>query len=211
MPRKPVESVSEFRITLGDFERQKVTELLTMAKSNVVIDGATDTAKAVGSAVGGLGVWGLAWAALLWVGFDLDETIDNWSDRLKGVLEGRGWVNYTADEVGRDWFKISQELDALIEEAQVLAGAMRTPENEARHRQIMARARVLTRRQEVLKAYVDAITAGDTRGYTLSTYEEGHQMQLNQQWRNWYYQTYGEEPDFTPEWDMRTGEWNWPD
>ena len=198
MPRKPCDSVQEFRITLGDFERKKVQEIIKTQQANVAIDGATAVAQAAGTAIGGLGVWALGAAALLWVGFNFDDFIDNTSTRLAGWVEKTGFVNYHADEYGRAYAKVVTELDSLHQEAQALDSS--NPADRKRHQAIMTRVALLTKRQEALEAIIHAIAEGDEVGFNIFGDDAG---QLDTRYIDWYTRTHGHPPDDVPEWDIR--------
>ena len=116
MPRKPPTKVIEHRISLSDFERSRLKEYLSTQRIN-------STISSTGQLVGGIGVPLLGLAALWWVSFSLDELIDdifgpggfvdNTSDKIKTKLEKDGYVNYEADEYGREVVKIQMEMETL--------------------------------------------------------------------------------------------------
>lgn len=201
MPRKPCDNVSEYRITLGDFERKKIQEIITTQQANVAVDGVTAVAQAVGTAIGGLGVYALGAAALLYVGFSFDETVDNISTRFSTWLEKSGFVNYHADEYGRELVKVYAELQTLNDEAQTLDSS--NPVDLKRHQQIMTRVALLTKRQDVLEALIRAIAEGDESGWNTRGRAGGHASALNEAYVDWYVRTHGSEPNSIPEWDIQ--------
>jgi len=203
MPRKPCESHQEFRITLGDFERKKIAEIIATQQANVAVDGVTAVAQAVGTAIGGLGVYALGAAALLYVGFSFDETVDNISTRFSTWLEKSGFVNYHADEYGRAMVEVQLELDALNAEAMAL-NTSRSEGWQTRHQAIMTRVALLVKREEVLTALIDAIRAGEEDGWNTRGRAGGHASALNERYTDWYIRTHGSAPDEIPEWDLST-------
>jgi hypothetical protein len=209
IPRKPTDSVQEFRITLGDYERKKLEEILTTQKSNVVIDGVTATLGAAGTAVGGLGVWGLALAALIWAGWDLDDSIDKWSSKLTDYLSTTGFTNYTADEYGRQALKISAQLDEAMLAFQSIQTEMRetgfNPTLQRRAMLLQTKVADLVKQRERLEAIIAAIADGsrDVAGWVFSYNEDEYQQRAVQnEWARWYRATYGEDP---PEYDWDIG------
>mgnify|MGYP003645958677 FL=1 len=201
MPRKPCDNVNEFRITLGDFERKKIQEIITTQQANVAVDGVTAVAQAVGTAIGGLGVYALGAAALLYVGFSFDETVDNISTRFTTWLEKSGFVNYHADEYGRELAKVYEELQTLSDES--LALDPTNPVDRNRHQAIMTRVALLTKRQDALEAVINAIAAGDEDGWNTRGRAGGHASALNERYTDWYTRTHGHAPAEVPEWDIR--------
>lgn len=197
MPRKPCESVQEFRITLGDFERKKVNEILALKQQNDIIDGVTATTQAVATAVGGLGVAGLAWAALIYVGYSFEEIVDDLSDYATDFFERSGVVNYTADDYGRELVKVEAELQLLFQANQELGNTdPMTPRVLKQIETNTKKAAKLVKKQDALRGLIDAIAAGDVSGYSFSpaTGPYGHMNYINEEYRAWYYSTYGENP-----------------
>lgn len=203
MPRKPCDSHQEFRITLGDFERKKLNEILALKERNDIIDGVTATTQAVATGLGGLGVAGLAWAALIWVGLSFDEITDKLSDALTNFLEKSGSVNYTADDYGRELAEVESELQMLFIENQELEeskGAFMHPRDIMRvneqQRANTRRAQKLIKKQDALRGLIAAIASGEVSGYSFSpaTGPYGHSEYINEEYRAWYYATYGENP-----------------
>lgn len=66
MPRRRVDKVIEHRISLSDFERAKIAEVVTTQATNVKVDAVTDSMQAVGSALAGGGVLLAAGVFMLW-------------------------------------------------------------------------------------------------------------------------------------------------
>lgn len=202
MPRKPCDSTQEFRITLGDFERKKINEILKTQQANVAVDGVTAALGAAGTAIGGLGWIGVAAAALIWVDFDVDEFIDNTSSRIKTFLQGTAFVNYQADEYGRELQKVYLELSTLNDQLVALGPA--TPSTLSTHKKLMKRVLLLEKRKDVLEAIINAIAEGEESGYSVG-YPSRHQMSLNETYSQWYVATHGESPPEEIDWDLFGG------
>jgi len=200
VPRKPCDNVNEFRITLGDFERKKIQEIITTQQANVAVDGVTAIAQAAGSAISGIGIYALGAAALLYVGFSIDDFIDNTSTRLANWLNKTGFVNYHADEYGRELVKVYAELQSLSDEAISLDPS--NPADLKRHEQIMKRVALLVKRQDVLEALINAIAEGKEDGWNTRGRAGGHASALDAAYIDWYTRTHGHAPDEIPEWDI---------
>lgn len=206
MPRKPCDNVNEFRITLGDFERKKIQEIITTQQANVAVDGVTAIAQAAGSAISGIGIYALGAAALLYVGFSIDDFIDNTSTRLANWLNKSGFVNYHADEYGRELVKVYAELQSLSDEAISLDPS--NPADLKRHEQIMKRVALLVKRQDVLEALINAIADGEVDGWNAyggkGADSSIHGNTLDAAYTDWYTRTHGHPPDEVPVWDIVT-------
>ena len=77
MPRRRVDKVIEHRVSLSDFERTQVKEIIDTQKANVAIDGFTATAQAVGAAMAGAGGLLAAFVLLRWKAPDIIADITN--------------------------------------------------------------------------------------------------------------------------------------
>ena len=106
MPRKAPDVVQEVRVTFGNAERKLIKD----SSSKLAWSG---VAKGVGSAVGGIGIAGAAIAALIYVGFNIDDFIDNRSTRIVTWLEKKGYVVYWAPVYGMKLKEAEDELAAL--------------------------------------------------------------------------------------------------
>lgn len=92
MGRKSSDSVTEHRITLGDFERKQIQGVINTQKANVAIDGVTATLQAAGSALAGGGMLWAAIGLMGWFG----------GGKLLDALKGTGnatwdWINDTVN------------------------------------------------------------------------------------------------------------------
>ena len=222
MPRKPPTKVIEHRISLSDFERSRLKEYLSTQRIN-------STISSTGQLVGGIGVPLLGLAALWWVSFSLDELIDdifgpggfvdNTSDKIKTKLEKDGYVNYEADEYGREVVKIQMEMETLwIENNAVHARMSQTgpPFSDADVKainKINKRMDILSKREKVLRSLIAKIAAGEIKGYAV-------QMTGDDEWRDKvfreslsadyeaeYESMYGEEVDIDDSvWELGYGE-----
>lgn len=102
MPRKAPDKVIEHRISLSNFERDRINTLIRMHKYNSASRSVTNTMGAVSLPV-------LAVAALIWVGFSWDDAKDKAKSFIFGIADPiSDWItksgiyfNYTADEIGR--------------------------------------------------------------------------------------------------------------
>jgi len=102
MPRKAPDKVIEHRISLSNYERDRVDQLLRLHRNNSITRNVTN-------GVGAAGLPMLGVAALIWVGFSLTDLVDRtktWAqkiaDPISDYLTQSGlFFNYTADEIGR--------------------------------------------------------------------------------------------------------------
>ena len=89
MPRRRVDKVIEHRISLSDFERSKITEIIKTQDANVKIDAVTDSMQAVGSALAGGGVLLAAGVFMLWKSPTLIVDIINKGEKIiRGPIDG---------------------------------------------------------------------------------------------------------------------------
>jgi len=102
MPRKAPDKVIEHRISLSNFERERINKLIRTHNINSGVKGVTN-------AMGAVSLPLLAVAALIWVGFSWDDAKDKaksfiWgiADPISDYITKSGiYFNYTADEIGR--------------------------------------------------------------------------------------------------------------
>jgi len=89
MPRRRVDKVIEHRISLSDFERSKITEIIETQNANVKLDAVTDSMQAVGSALAGGGVLLAAGVFMLWKSPTLIVDIINKGEKIiRGPIDG---------------------------------------------------------------------------------------------------------------------------
>jgi hypothetical protein len=110
MPRRRVDKVIEHRISLSDFERTKINEIIETQEANVKLDAVTDSMQAVGSALAGGGVLLAAGVFMLWKAPTLIVDVVN---KVEETV--RGPIDDIAD------FVLPSEPIALRREAQRLA------------------------------------------------------------------------------------------
>jgi len=88
MPRRRVDKVIEHRISLSDFERSKINEIVKTQDANVKIDAVTDSMQAVGSALAGGGVLLAAGVFMLWKAPTLIVDLINKTEKIvRGPLD----------------------------------------------------------------------------------------------------------------------------
>ena len=119
MPRKSPDKVIEHRISLSNFERDRIDSLMKLHRRNSVVKNTTDSLGAISFPM--LGV-----AALIWVGFSLTDIVDRgktWANKIADPIsdwltESGLFFNYTADEIGRAIQENEERKMALGEEYQ---------------------------------------------------------------------------------------------
>ena len=147
-------------------------------------------AKGVGSAVGGLGVAGAAIAALIWVGFNIDDFIDNTSTRVVTWLEKNGYVVYWAPVYGMKLKEAEDELAALFEEMQSIN--LDTEAGKARYAACQARWAILVKRIKVLTIIIGKIADGTFKGKAYSGTQGDYAEDRMEHWYDYYAkETYG--------------------
>jgi hypothetical protein len=191
MPRKapgPNNGVTEHRITFGNTERKLIKETSTKMAWGGVAEG-------VGSAVGGLGIAGAAIAALIYVGFNIDDFIDNRSTRIVTWLEKNGYVVYWAPVYGMKLKEAEDELAALFEEMQSIN--LDTEAGKARYAACQARWNILIKRIKVLTIIIGQIADGTFKGKGWSGNQSGTYADTRMEYWYDYYggQKYGEDYD----------------
>lgn len=164
MPRKAPKEIIEHRITLGNYERERINELIDTYQARSVAKSTTDLLGSISFPM--LGV-----AALIWVGFSLDEFIEeakgqfqSFTSKISDWLvdpDGAGIVNYTADEIGRAIIVTREEKAALYEESKTFyeqnpQGGYSSAEGKNYRRRIKA----LDDRERILEKMLDDITQG---------------------------------------------------
>jgi len=214
MPRKPPTNVIEHRISLSDFERSRLKEYMQTQKLHSNITSASAIIQGVS--------WPLVALAALWyVQFSLEDLwdainnfIDNTSTKITTKLEKDGYVNYEADEYGREVVKIQNEMEDLWLEIQIVGNNQLPTFNEARAKQIYSRMDVLSKREKVLRSIIHKIAEGEISGYTWSAAvgapgrrEEVFREALSEQYEEEWRRLYGEEIDVQDTiWDIELGE-----
>lgn len=215
MPRKAPTQVIEHRISLSDYERKNIKTLVEAKTRQSYFDSASSILNGITWPVLGI-------AALLYVGFSLDDLvddtkkfIDNQSDKLTGWLEKKGIVNYTADEYGREVEKIRNEQGALFEENAELNARIQAEGREPtdaelkRINQIHKRMAILDKREKVLTQLIADIASGKTKWYEYSWFAAEtsgeHKQALDRAYARQYRAMYDEEPDDNLDWILELG------
>jgi len=190
MPRKAPTNVEEHRITFGNAERKLI-------KSTTDKMAFAEITKGVGTAIGGLGVAGAAIAALLYVGFNIEDYIDDKSSAILGYLEKKGWVRYQAPVYGQRLEACRAEQEALFNESAALNGTIKnqgfpmTETQRARLDSIHSRMQVLTRRDAVLVSIINDIAEGRRAGYWTHFGIAGFDTLLEREYDQEYFEMYG--------------------
>ena len=214
MPRKAPKDIIEHRITLGNYERQRIDELITTYQAKSV---ATSTANLLGSiSLPMLGV-----AALIWVGYGLTEIVDDvkkWTkttgSNIANWMTENGLINYTADEIGRAIKEAEEEQAALVGE--MGANVQRycdpnSPEfNKTKCNNLNAEGARLEKKIQTLRKMLNQIAEGELpiygAGWLLFTGKgdiQAHKDILDTWYVREYLEEYGDEGDKTPpDWEI---------
>lgn len=214
MPRKAPKEVIEHRITLGNYEREKLDEIINTYQAGSALGGISNLLGAIGWPL--LGV-----AGLIYVGFSLDDFVEDtksWAkkqgDKLAGWMETNGLVNYTADEIGR----AINENDAKIAELVGEMGANvqnycdpNSPNFSASEcKRINEEMDRLQRRDKVLRKMLQQIVDKDVGLvgmswilYTGENDKQTHEDILSRWYAYEYRQDYGESATEVPDWDIQ--------
>ena len=202
MPRKAPDKVIEHRITLGNYERETTRELVKRHKINSNAAIVTNSLQSISLPLIGA-------AALIYVGFSLDEvieqaksTFDKYTNKISDWLvdpEGAGVVNYTADEIGRAIVKTEQEKSAEMDaymafinsEEFALSGGMQGAKATAYRRKLEA----LEAREQLLRKMLNDIAEGGGIGYLIGGSDEAQKRNLQE-----YYEREGGEGEIN--WEL---------
>jgi len=203
LPRKAPKEVIEHRITLGNYEREQLQEIIkSNQRFNVV--------RNVNNSLQSLSFPLLAVAGLIYVGFSADEIIEDTKNMWNRIVDaGSDWmvknmnVDYTADNIGREIEKVTQEKAELF-------GAMganvqrycdpNSPEfSRARCAGIQQQSRALERRETILRNMLNDIVEGRERGW-FSGDDSTQRLQeyLQAQYQEQYREEYGESSSYDP-------------
>tara|TARA_Y100000361_G_scaffold145874_1_gene155634 strand:- start:393 stop:1007 length:615 start_codon:yes stop_codon:yes gene_type:complete len=195
MPRKAPDKVIEHRITLGNYERETTRELVKRHKIN-------SNAAIVTNSLQSISLPLLGAAALLYVGFSLDDvvesaksTFDKYTNKISDWLvnpDGAGVVNYTADEIGRAIIKTEEEKAAVMDEYMAffnspefaLNGGMQGARATAYRRKLES----LESRERILRKMLNDIAEGGGISYLIGGSDEAQKENLQE-----YYEREGGE------------------
>ena len=175
MPRKAPTQVIEHRITLGNYEREQVQTLVRRyaVNSNAAI--VTNSLQSISMPL-------IAGAALLYVGFSLDEVVESvkstgnkYINKISDWLvdpDGAGVINYTADEIGRAIIKTEEEKAATMNEymefIQSTPGGFTSARGVAYRRKLES----LESREQILRKMLNDIAEGGGMSYLIGGSEE---------------------------------------
>ena len=168
MPRKAPDKVIEHRISMSNFERGRLDEMITTYQ-------AKSTANTITNLIGSVSLPMLGVAALIWVGFSLDDFIEDtksWAKRqgnsIADYLTSTGIINYTADEIGRAITETEEEKQRMYAEmiafynAPEIFGVSNFDSKKGkRYRKDME---ALETRDQILRKMLNDIATGNTEG-----------------------------------------------
>jgi hypothetical protein len=164
MPRKAPDKVIEHRISLSNFERQRIDEMITSYQAKSAVN-------SVANVMGAVSLPMLGVAALIWVGFSIDDAIDeikSWTKRagnkVADWLTSAGLINYTADEIGRAITATDEEKVQVYEES--IAFYNEHPDNysSAKGKAYRRQLTDLESRDVILRKMLNDIATGNTSG-----------------------------------------------
>ena len=196
MPRKAPDKVIEHRITLGNYERNELSGITRNVKG-------TNVANSVGNVLQGVTFPVLGAAALLFVGFSLDDLIDNtknYIDRLSDYLANtavkQGIITNTAPAIGIEITETELEKAKLYQEYVEALNNGTYTFNSTKAKNVRAKLERLETREQILRQMLDDIATGKRSGvgygFVLGRTDSlGGQQALQQ-----FYEEYGGEGDF---------------
>lgn len=191
MPRKAPTQVIEHRITLGNYEREQVQTLVRRHAFNSNANIVTNSLQSISLPL-------IAGAALLYVGFSLDDVVESakstfskYTNKISDWLvdpDGAGVVNYTADEIGRAIVKTEEEKAATLDE--YMEFIQSTPGGFSSARGVTYRRKLesLESREQILRKMLNDIAEGGGVGYLIGGSDEAQKENLQE-----YYEREGGE------------------
>ena len=215
MPRKAPKDIIEHRITLGNYERERLDEILTTYQAKSAVNSAA-------SLLGSVSLPMLGVAALIWVGYGLTEIVDDvkkWTkttgSNIADWMTKNGLINYTADEIGRAIQEAEEEQAALVGE--MGANVQRfcdpnSPEfNETKCKNLNAEGARLEKKIRTLRKMLNQIVEGEIpiygAGWLFFTGDgdiDAHKDILDTWYEREYLDDYGDSGDKTPpDWDIQ--------
>ena len=172
MPRKAPDKVIEHRITLGQYEREELRQVVRRYRQ-------TSVANSVGNVLSGIGWPVLAGAALLYVGFSLDDLIDDTKDFIdrtsSGVVnfvEDNDLVVYTAPYIGKEITETEEEKAEVYQQYVDDLNAGKYEFNSTTAKNIRRKLERLERREQTLRKMLDKIAKGEAVPYSYVTFLE---------------------------------------
>ena len=209
MPRKAPDKVIEHRISLSNFERERINTLIRAHKVNSGVRGVTN-------AMGAVSLPLLAAAALIWVGIEPIEKLKSWiwgiADPISDYITKSGvFFNYTADEIGRAIVLNEERKIKLGEEyEEYISSYTGDPEgynayyNGAKPEYMCQRLTAYSNREKVLRQMLRDIASGkNTDMGWMSVYWSDEQQALKMQQ---YYEEYADEMGLKVE-DLPSIDW----
>ena len=215
MPRKAPKDIIEHRITLGNYERERIDELLTTYQAKSVADSAA-------SILGSISFPMLGLAALIYVGYGLTELVDdakkwakNTGSAIADWMTDNGIINYTADELGRAIKEAEEEQAALVGEMGANVQRFCDPDspefNKTKCDNLNAEGARLEKKIRTLRKMLDQIVKGEVPIYGASWLfyfgdqdKRAHSDILDRWYERTYLDDYGDDYDSTPpDWDIQ--------
>lgn len=164
MPRKAPDKVIEHRISLSNFERKYLDEAMTTHQARIASNTITNL-------IGSISLSTLGIAALIWVGFSLDEFVEEvkgWTKKtgyaFADWLTKSGLINYTADEIGRAITETEEEKARVYGEMIAFYNAAEGNYNSAKGKAYRRELEALETREEILRKMLNDIATGNTDG-----------------------------------------------
>lgn len=181
---------------MSNFERARLDEMITTYQAKA-------TANTVTNLIGSVSFPMLGIAALIWVGFSLDDFIEDtksWAKRqgnkLASWIESNGLINYTADEIGRAITETENKKAALYAESMEFYQAGEGNYSSAKGKRYRADLTALEEREEVLRKMLNDIATGNTdslyKAGWLFQQTEGDKEKTADFLQSWYQQEGGE-------------------
>ena len=197
MPRKAPDKVLEHRISLSNYERKYLDEAMQTYQAKIASNSVTNL-------IGSLSIGTLGWAALIWVGFSLDDAVEavkGWTKKTgywaADWLTQSGVINYTADEIGRAITETEEEKQAILDE--YLEYIMKDADNmhTTKATNMKREMEALEKREAVLREMLDQIARGNVPSYDISWIfnqpnHEGDEQTTAEFLQSWYEQECGE-------------------
>ena len=181
---------------MSNFERARLDEMITTYQAKA-------TANTVTNLIGSVSLPMLGIAALIWVGFSLDDFIEDtksWAKRqgnkLAGWIESNGLINYTADELGRAIVETEEKKAALYAESTQFYQAAQGNYSSAKGKRYRKDLESLEEREEILRKMLNDIATGNTdklyKAGWLFQQTEGDKVKTADFLQSWYQQEGGE-------------------
>lgn len=149
---------------MSNFERARLDEMITSYQAKA-------TANTVTNLIGSISLPMLGVAALIWVGFSLDDFIEetkDWAkrqgDKFADYLTKSGVINYTADEIGRAIVENEEKKQDLYAESMAFYQANSENYSSSKGKNYRKRLTALEERDVILRKMLNDIATGNTSG-----------------------------------------------